>query len=191
MDFSRAPIARMEALIRDRLRIAFPADAIGIQRVPRMMSLSEFTTLAQMSPVMGLAWRGMKADPEAGRRLDGKMRWRLTLIYKAANGADARFKGDDKGLGLDAMVDVSMSLLHGWMLPEVGRCTVTRARGALQRGFTDDTVALAHIDFKIGFATPVADYYLLTLQDFRSLAVTWSHDGSPEVFTDTLTQETS
>jgi hypothetical protein len=190
MDLSKQPIARMEALIKERLRIAFPAKTFGIERVPQTMTLAEFTRLSRLSPIIGLAWTGMKPDGDAGRRLDGKMLWRLILIYKASNGLEARFKGDAKGLGLDAMMDVSMALLHGWTLPEVGRSTVTLANSVIADGFTDDAVVIAQVDFEIRFAAPVADYDLITLADFKELAVTWALDGATDTFTDTMTQET-
>lgn len=191
MDLTRQPIARMEALIKERLRIAFPDKTFGIERVPQTMTLKEFTHLSRLSPFIGLAWTGMKPDGEAGRRLDGKMLWRLILIYKASNGHEARFKGDTKGLGLDAMIDVSMALLHGWTLPQIGRCAVTLANSVIADGFTDDAVVIAQVDFEIRFAAPVHDYDLITIADFKALAVTWSLDGSGDTITDTLAQETS
>lgn len=189
MDLSRQPIARMEALIKERLRIAFPPKTFGIERVPQTMTLSEFARLSRFTPFIGLAWTGMKPDGDAGRRLDGKMLWRLILIYKASNGLEARFKGDAKGLGLDAMIDVSMALLHGWTLPEVGRSAVTLANSVIADGFTDDAVVIAQVDFEIRFAAPVADYDLITLAEFKALAVSWSLDGAADTLTDTISQE--
>ncbi|MBB4955559.1 hypothetical protein H4S14_003598 [Agrobacterium vitis] len=189
MDLSRQPIARMEALIKERLRIAFPARTFSIERVPQTMTLNEFVRLSRLSPFIGLAWTGMKPDGDAGRRLDGKMLWRLILIYKASNGFEARFKGDAKGLGLDAMVDVSLALLHGWTLPEIGRCAVTLANSVTADGFTDDAVVIAQVDFEIRFAAPVADYGLITLAALKELAVTWALDGSADTITDTISQE--
>lgn len=187
MDLSRQPIARMETLIKERLRIAFPEKTFGIERVPQTMTLNEFARLSRLSPFIGLAWTGMKPDGDAGRRLDGKMLWRLILIYKASNGSEARFKGDAKGLGLDAMIDVSLALLHGWTLPEIGRCAVTLANSVIADGFTDDAVVIAQVDFEIRFTAPVHDYDLITIADFKELAVMWSLDAGADTITDIIT----
>lgn len=189
MDLTRQPIARMETLIIERLRLAFAASNFGIVRVPDPMSQTRFTSLVQNMPVIGLAWRGMKADATSDRGLKGAMRWRLILLRDAASGLAAGFKGDATSLGLDAMLDVSMALLHGWTLPDVGRCTVTRAKGRLRFGTSTDAIVVARLDFEIRFTAPVAEYDLITLSDFKQLAVTWSLDGSTQSLTDTIAQE--
>jgi hypothetical protein len=113
MDLSLTPIRSQEPLIIERLRLAFPAKTFTIERVPQVLSINEFTRHTSSSPFIGLAWTGMKPDPASGRMLKGVMQWRLVLIYKTSNSLEARFKGDTKGIGLDAMIDVAMVLLQG------------------------------------------------------------------------------
>lgn len=190
MDLSKQPIARMETLIVDRLRLAFAASSFGIARVPYPMSQTRFISLVQNMPVIGLAWRGMKADATSDRGLKGTMRWRLILLRDAASGLEAGFKGDATSLGLDAMLDVSMALLHGWTLPDVGRCTVTRAKGRLRFGTSNDAIVASRLDFEIRFTAPVAEYDLITLSDFKQMAVTWSLESGTSSITNTISQET-
>ncbi len=187
IDLSKQPIARMESALVERLRIAFPEKTVGIERVPQTMTLTEFKRLARLSPLIGLAWTGMRNDGDAGRSVKGRMLWRLILIFKASNGHETRFKGDSKGLGLDAMIDVSIALLHGWTISDVGSVAVTIANSVIADGFLEDDVVIAQVDFEIRFTSPIADYGLLTLDDFRELAVTWDIGPGADTITDTIT----
>lgn len=187
IDLSKQPIARMETAIVERLRIAFPEKTFAIERVPQTMTRTEFNRLARLSPFIGLAWTGMRNDSDAGRAVKGRMSWRLILIFKASNGNETRFKGDRKDLGLDAMVDVSVALLHGWTIPEVGSVAVTLANSVIADGWLDDNLVIAQVDFEIRFTSPIADYGLLTLNDFRELAVTWDIGPGADTITDTFT----
>ncbi|SOC83118.1 hypothetical protein SAMN05421890_1563 [Ensifer adhaerens] len=186
MDLSKAPIARMETAITERLRLAFPEKTFTIERVPQVLTIKEFERLSRISPFIGLAWTGMKPDSDTGRSLEGKMTWRLILIYRASSTPEARFKGDRRGLGLDSMIDVSMALLHGWTLPGVGRAAVTLANSVIADGWSDDLLVIAQVDFEIRFNAPVADYDLVTAEELKTLATTWALDDSAETVTDTI-----
>lgn len=177
IDLSAQPIARMEAALRERLRIAFPEKTFGVERVPQVLTIKEFERLARLSPFIGLAWTGLRPDADQGRAVAGKMLWRAILIFRASSGLETRFKGDGRGLGLDAMIDVTIALLHGWTIPEVGRVAVTLANSVIADGWSDDALVIAQVDFEIRFSSPIADYGLMTLNDFRELATLWEIGG--------------
>lgn len=186
IDLAKQPIARMETALTDRLRIAFPEKTFVIERVPQTLTLKEFDRLSRISPFIGLAWTGMRPDAEPGRSIAGRMLWRAILIFKASNSLQTRFKGDAKGIGLDAMIDVVVALLHGWTIPDVGRVAVTLANSVIADGWSDDALVIAQVDFEIRFTSPVADYGLISLDDFRELAVTWAVDDRTATVTETI-----
>lgn len=176
MDLASAPIRLMEPAIVDRLRLAFPAKTFAIERVPQTLSIKEFERLARLAPFIGLAWTGFKPDGAAGRMTKGDMLWRLILIFKASSTNEMRFKGDTRGLGLDAMIDVAVVLLHGWTIDGIGKCQVTLANSVIADGWLDDGVVIAQVDFAVSFAATPAIFALKTAEDFLRLGITWAVD---------------
>ncbi|WP_375591047.1 hypothetical protein ABWH89_11185 [Hoeflea alexandrii] len=173
MELSLTPIRSQEPLIIERLRLAFPEKTFALERIPQVLSVNEFKRLSKSSPFIGLAWTGMRPDPASGRMLKGVMQWRLVLIYKASSGLEARFKGDTKGIGLDAMIDVAMVLLQGVSFEGQGHTAVTLANSVIADGWSDDDIAIAQIDFTFSFANTPAPLGLMTVDDFKALGITW------------------
>ncbi|MBB3963487.1 hypothetical protein [Rhizobium metallidurans] len=187
MNLLNAPIRNMEPAIVERLRLAFPEKTFAIERVPQTMTIKEFETISRRSPFIGLAWTGMRPDTASGRVLKGKMLWRLILVYKASSTLDARFKGDARGLGLDAMIDVSVALLQGAEIPGVGFASVTLANSIIADGWSDDAIVIAQVDFDVTFTANVAGFGLKTLDEFLAFGVTWAIPGDDAAATDELT----
>lgn len=177
----------MEPVIVDRLRLAFPSKIFGIERVPSTLSMSEYKRVLRMSPFIGLAWVGFKKDGDSGRILKGVHQWRLTMVVRASNGLEARFKGDHSDVGLDAMVDIATALLQGAVFDEIGFSTVTDAQSVFAQGHEDDDVALAHVNFEIAYSAPLGNLELKTASDFDALQITWlttdpqTNDGDPDI----------
>ena len=109
------------------------------------------------------------------------MQWRLFLVYSASSGLEARFKGDMRGLGLDAMVDVAGLLLNGVSFDDAGVLTVTGANAIVADGFADDNIAIAQVDFSFSFVASTADLELETAKDFDALGVTWALATSDDI----------
>lgn len=180
VELTKAPIRVMEAAIIDRLRLAFPAQKFQIQRVPAVLTVKEFERVVRLRPFIGLAWMGLQPDRDHGRLLSGAANWRLVLVVKASNGLDTRFKGDRFDIGLDAMIDVSSVLLSGCTLPDIGTCTVTRAEAVYADGWADDATVLAQVDFDVRFTSPLSAFQIKTLDDLKSLGITWITNGDEE-----------
>lgn len=176
--FDLAPIRRQEPPIVERLRLAFPKRLFVIERVPPTLSMAEFKRVVRQTPFIGLAWAGMKPDANSGRALKGDMQWRLILINKVSNGLEARFKGDAKDVGIDAMTDVAMALLHGYSFRTIGQTTVTQASSLFADGFADDDIAVSQVDFNFSFVTSPADFSVASPENFAALGLTWSVSGS-------------
>lgn len=177
--YELAPIRRQEPLIVERLRLAFPVQTFALERVPPTLTVAEFKRVVRQAPFLGLAWAGMKPSHGNGRELRGAMQWRLYLICRASNGLEARFKGDRKDIGLDAMTDVALALLHGASLKPVGATDVTNAQSLIADGYADDDIALCQIDFDFTFTSSPADFALRNPDAFGALDLTWQIDGSP------------
>ncbi|MBD8554916.1 hypothetical protein IFT84_10310 [Rhizobium sp. CFBP 8762] len=173
MTFPNAPISRMEPAIIDRLRLAFPEKTFAIERVPQVMTLSEFDRCAKHTPFIGLAWTGLRPDTSSGRVLNGKMLWRLILINRASNSLETRFKGDTRAIGLDAMVEVAVVLMQGAVFKDIGYASVTLANSLIADGWSDDKIAIAQVDFEVSFSVTPAVLNLLTPDEFRAIGATW------------------
>jgi hypothetical protein len=180
MELQYTSIRKMEPQLTERLRLAFPARVFSIARVPQVLTIKEFERLARQSPFIGLAWLGFRADVDSGRMVKGNMLWRLILIFKASNGLETRFKGDVKGIGLDAMADVSIALLHGWTIPGTGAVSVTSANSVIADGWSDDAVVIAQVDFQVTCAATPARLNLITADDFAGIGVTWRLEPDPD-----------
>ena len=185
LDLAHQPIRAMEPMITERLRLAFPAKDFTIDRIPQTLTIKEFERLSKLSPFIGLAWTGFKPDGENNRITKGAMLWRLVLIFKASNTLQTRFKGDARGLGLDAMIDVAIVLMNGWTLPGIGSSHVTLANSVIADGWTDDSIVIAQVDFEIRFSSTLAIYKILTPADFLAIGAAWAVEpeveGAPEV----------
>jgi len=185
LDLAHQPIRAMEPLITERLRLAFPEKVFAIERIPQVLTIKEFERLSRLSPFIGLAWTGFKPDGANNRITKGVMLWRLVLVFKASSGLETRFKGDQRGLGLDAMIDVAIVLMNGWTLPGIGTSHVTLANSVIADGHSDDAMVIAQVDFEIRFASTIAIYKIFTPEDFVSIGATWAVqpavDGAPEV----------
>ncbi|WP_050746292.1 MULTISPECIES: hypothetical protein [unclassified Shinella] len=173
LDLARQPIRTMEPVIIERLRLAFPQKDFTVERIPQTLTLKEFERLSRLTPFIGLAWTGFKPDGDNNRITKGAMLWRLVLLFKASNALETRFKGDTRGLGLDAMVDVAMVLMNGAEYPGIGTSHVTLANSVIADGWTDDSIVIAQVDFEVRFTATPATFKLKTLEDFQALGVTW------------------
>ncbi|MCM0751941.1 hypothetical protein DEA98_13660 [Brucella pseudogrignonensis] len=190
--FPLMPILNQEPLITERLRMAFPPRTFTIERVPQVLTLTEFERISRASPFIGLARTGMKPASNNGRLMRGEMLWRLILVNKVSSGLEARFKGDAHEIGLDAMIDVSTVIMHGVSFDDQGVTTVTSSNSIIADGYTEDDMAIAQVDFSFSFACPVANTGLLTPDDFKSLGITWITNGTDEPpISETITPEES
>ncbi len=180
MDIDHTPIRIMDPAIKARLRLAFPASLFVLDRVPLTPSNTEFKRYLRQLPFIGLAWAGFQSDGVNGRQTKGDMLWRLYLFVRTSSGLEARFKGDTKDIGLDAMVDVATVLLNGTSFDGIGSCHVSRAGALHAEGFADDDIAMASIDFAIKFTSNPGVLKLVTPGNFATLGITWALSGAAD-----------
>lgn len=183
---THAPIRNMYPELVERLRLAFPADQFTICRVPQQMSAEDFASLVQLAPVIGIAWRGVRPDPNNARILKGVALWRLLLIYKASGKPEVRFTGDQFGWGIDDMADVAMVIMQGWTLDGIGMCSVTDVQAVVADGYAKDDISLVQIDFEVGFAVPTSLLAVANPADFSALGIEWTANGSTTPVKETI-----
>lgn len=184
-----APIATIEQPIVDRLHLAFPPRNFTIERVPSTMTLREFQRHARATPFIGLAWLGLDPDAANSRQLKAKMQWRAILITSART-LEARFKGDARDIGLDAMIDVLSLILNGWTVEGIGAVTVTGAKAVFAEGNEDDDVAIAQVDFSVAYVARLAAMQFKTAADLAAIDIQWlaGSETPPATGTQTLEQ---
>lgn len=180
MDLSTAPLRTVEPLITERLRLAFPAQTFSLDRIPAVMTVKEFERVLRQPPFLGLAFLGLKTDPNSGRSLQAAMRWRLVLVVKASRDFRTRFSGDAHEIGLDAMTDVAVVLLQGAVFDGVGDVSVTGVEAVYAEGWGDDATVVNQIDFEVAFSSRLAPFKLKTAADFDRFGITWINDGTPD-----------
>lgn len=180
MDLLKTPIRLMEKAIIERLRIAFPERDFQIDRVPHVLTIKEFERVVRLTPFIGLAWMGCQPDRNNGRAIKAAGKWRLIMIVKASSSLQARFKGDARDIGLDAMIDVATALLQGTTFDEIGASAVTAAEPVYADGWADEAIAVAQVDFEISYLFSPAGLGLKTIDEFRALGITWLNDESPD-----------
>tara|TARA_R110002020_G_scaffold150297_1_gene326938 strand:- start:524 stop:1111 length:588 start_codon:yes stop_codon:yes gene_type:complete len=180
MDLSTAPIRTVEPLITARLRLAFPEKNFSLERIPSILTVKEFEQVLRQPPFLGLAFLGIRTDPNSGRQIQAAQRWRLVLVVKASRGLRTRFSGDAHEIGLDAMTDVAVVLLQGAVFDGVGATRVTGVEAVYAEGWNDDATVVNQIDFEVSYSASPRALKLVTAADFAGLGITWLNDSSPD-----------
>lgn len=180
MDISTAPIRTVEPLITARLRLAFPAKDFSLERVPAVLTVKEFERVLKRPPFLGLAFLGIRADPNSGRQIQAAQRWRLILVVRASRDLRTRFSGDAQSIGLDAMTDVAVVLLQGAVFDGVGATRVTGVEAVYAEGWGDDATVVNQVDFEVAYSATPRALKLVSAADFAGLGITWLNDSSPD-----------
>lgn len=141
------PISAAFAAIEARLRTVFLPKAWDFWIVPDPMSIEEFKAITRRTPCLGLGWRQFNpTDQKVGRRFQGTLGMRLTVVVKNPNGPRVRFLGDAKGPGLFPSIAGAIALINGYTVPDLGTFSVTAAAQAYAEGYGDHDMALATLD---------------------------------------------
>ena len=180
MDLSTAPIRTVEPLITARLRLAFPEKDFSLERIPSVLTVKEFEQVLRQPPFLGLAFLGIRTDPNSGRQVQAAQRWRLVLVVQASRGLRSRFSGDVHEIGLDAMTDVAVVLLQGAVFDGVGATRVTGVEAVYAEGWSDDATVVNQIDFEVAYSASPRALKLVSAADFAALGITWLNDSSPD-----------
>lgn len=150
------PISAAFAAIEARLRTVFLPKAWDFWVVPDPMSIDEFKAVVRRTPCLALGWRQFNpTDQKVGRRFQGTLGMRLTIVVKNPNGPRVRFLGDAKGAGLFPSIAGAIALINGYTVPDLGTFSITAAAQAYAEGYGDHDMALATLD--IASTVSIAD----------------------------------
>lgn len=141
------PISASVTAIQARLQAYFLPKVWDFSIVPDPLSIEEFKALAgRRTPFLALGWRQFNPQQMVGRRFQGELGLRLTIVVKHPLDAGKRFLGDAKGPGLFPAMCGAVALLNGFTAPDVGTFTATAISQAYAEGFGDHNCAIATID---------------------------------------------
>jgi len=173
MDMSLNPIRSMEPLLLKRLRLGFPQKQFQMERVAPGMDAAEVERLTRQTPYIGLAFSGLRNDASAGRFVQGVWAWKLVIVCKAVGNFNRRVKGDKFDIGLDDIMDVAATILHGVSLDEIGLVSVVSSDVVYSQGWGDKAIVLAHLDFNVRTNMASGDLKLESFQDFKGINAGW------------------
>lgn len=150
------PITASFTALEARLRTFFLAAKWDFHVVADPMSIEEFKAIVRRTPCLGLGWRQFNpSDKSVGRRFQGNLGLRLTIVVKNPNGPKARFLGDAKGPGLFPSIAGAIALLNGFTEPGLGTFSITAGAQAYAEGYGDHDMAIATLD--IGSTVSLGD----------------------------------
>jgi hypothetical protein len=159
--------------IADILAERFPVNRWKIEHVPWPLTMEEFKRVLGTTPWMGISWREVRPDPDAGRSTPETLSASITVIVKNATGKAGRLLGDAAGPGLYPSVQLARLSLHTRKIEGIGTLSVTRCGQAYSDGWGDLAVAIGVIELETvtKAALPIAAGD--EPPDFASLATTW------------------
>lgn len=149
------PISAAFAAIQARLRTYFLPTKWDFAIVPDPMSLEEFKRLIRKTPLLALGWRQLNPSKAVGRRFQGDLGLRLTIVVKNPLEGGQRFLGDARGPGLFPAMASAIALLNGFTDPALGTVFVTAAAQAYADGYADHDIAIATLD--LGAVVAIGD----------------------------------
>jgi hypothetical protein len=143
--------------ISARLQLVFPPARFQHEMMPAKITAKTWGRLTARTPFIGLGWNTVEGDRDTSRLFRGETHWTAFLVAKNVAGTRLAYVGDRQGPGLFSMVEAATAVLHGWTLPDIGTCFVSRAGNLYAEGWDADDAAMAGVDFTIGCTWPAAD----------------------------------
>lgn len=179
------PLHLAEAALMARLAEAFPPAQFALGHVPARLTQQGWSRLLRRTPFIGLGWRGVTLDPQAGRLPRGEMQWSVFLAARHEASPAARLVGSPQGPGLFGLTQVAVARLHGLVIPDVGSVSVTGIDNATIDGWDDEGVAIAALSLGIGFALddPAG---LAALDEFLRAGATWEFTAGVDAASDLI-----
>lgn len=150
------PISASFTAIEARLRTVFLEKKWDFHVVPDPMTMAEFKAIVRRTPCLALGWRQINPiDQKTGRRFQGSLGLRLTILVKNPNKGKPRFFGDERGPGLFPSIAGAAALLNGFSVPGLGTFFLTAIAQAYAEGYDEHDIAIATVD--IGSTVQLVD----------------------------------
>lgn len=143
------PISAAVNAVKARLQTYFLPKKWEFAIVADPMSLDEFKSLVRKTPMLALGWRQFNPTKGNGRRFQGDLGLRLTILVKHQIENGPRYLGDAAGPGLFPAMAGAVALLNGHTVPDLGTFSVTAIAQAYAEGYGDHQIAIATIDLSI------------------------------------------
>ncbi len=141
------PVSAAFAAVEARLRTFFLPKNWDLHIVGDPMGIDEFKSIVRRTPLLALGWRQLNpSDQKVGRRFQGNLGLRLTIVVKHPQTAAKRFMGDAAGPGLFPAMSGAIALLNGFTKPDLGTFSITACAQAYAEGYSDANMAIATLD---------------------------------------------
>lgn len=164
------PISASFDALERRLRTFFLPKVWDFAVVPDPMSLDEFKAVTRKTPLLALGWRQFNPNSKTvGRRFQGDLGLRLTIVVKHPLDAGKRFMGDARGPGLFPALAGAVALVNGFTDPAIGTFSVTAIAQAYAEGYGDHNVAIATVDIGVNVVIDDVTGDLAAAPDFLKL----------------------
>ncbi|SIP96135.1 hypothetical protein [Bosea sp. TND4EK4] len=152
------PISAAFGALQPRLQTFFKPKLWDFHIVADPMSIDEFKAIVRRTPCLGLGWRQFNPAPSdkvIGRRFQGNLGLRLTIVVKNPNGPKSRFLSDAAGPGLFPSIASAIALVNGFTVAGLGTFAIGAAAQAYAEGYDAAGMAMATVD--IGLLTAIGD----------------------------------
>lgn len=147
MTLALDPVSAAFAAVQERLQSVFLPKKWDFNIVADPMSADEFKSIVRRTPLLALGWRQFNpTDQKVGRRFQGTLGQRLTIVVKHPNDAGKRFLGDARGPGLFPAMSAAIALLNGYTEADLGTFSITACAQAYAEGYSDANMAIATLD---------------------------------------------
>lgn len=164
------PVSAAFAAVQARLQTVFLPKKWDFNIVADPMSADEFKAIVRKTPLLALGWRQLNpTDQQVGRRFQGNLGLRLTIVVKHPLDAGKRFMGDGAGPGLFPAMSGAIALLNGFTKPDLGTFSVTACAQAYAEGYSDANMAIATLDIATTIAVGDVTGDLAAAPDFLTM----------------------
>ncbi len=168
------PVSAAFAAVEARLRTFFLPAKWDFHVVADPMSADEFKAIVRRTPLLALGWRQFNpTDQKVGRRFQGTLGLRLTIVVKHPLDAGKRFLGDARGPGLFPAMSGAIALLNGFTEKELGTFSITACAQAYAEGYNEANIAIATLDIASTVVVGDVTGDLAAAPDFLSMLSTF------------------
>lgn len=168
------PITASFTALEARLRVFFLPKVWDFHVVADPMSIEEFKGITRKTPLLALSWRQFNpTEQKVGRRFQGALGLRLTIVVKHPLDAAKRFMGDRAGPGLFPSICGAIALVNGFSVADLGTFSVTAVAQAYAEGYGDHNIAIATLDVSLTAAIDDVTGELAAAPGFLSMLSTF------------------
>lgn len=176
---TQSPLAAIDREIEARLKGLFPEKQFDHVVLPPRLTPAVWEQLTRRTPCIARGWAGITPSKGNARGFNGEADFAVWLVVRHDRPLD-QLRGADAKPGLYGLTAMTVALLQGHTVPQVGSIQVTACEHTFAEGFNDERTAIVALSLKVAFNL----YDTLdpgAIDDFLRLGVTWPEFGLQEL----------